>query len=441
MPGRVAPSDAPFTELSARPLGPFRRFLVVHPVAADWLVVAFFALAALPAWAVGDPPAAWRWPAVVAAAGLLLLRRRAPVLVLTATTAVAAAMLAASGSFAGLDLAVALALYAVVANRPMRTAWLSLAAVVSAALLALSVWALPRGGPRILFGQGEDGMPFDLRIGELIGLVVLSVLALAIGISVRHRREHVAALVERANALALDLQRREQLAVSAERTRIAREMHDVVAHSLSVMVALADGATASLDRRPDRAAAALEELSTTGRAALADMRRVLGTLRDGSAPDVPGSEVPDPVDPSAGVVAIERLVDRFRSAGLPVRLSTTGRDLPGDAGLRLAVYRIVQESLTNVLRHAPATPRVDVRIAVPEDAGAHVVVEVDNDGGPPAGAQVLPVGGTGQGIIGMRERAASCGGTLEAGPVPHGWAVRAALPATARPQGPGEDGG
>lgn len=437
----AAAPQAPFTEESARPLGPVRRYLVTHPVAADWLVIAFFAVGVLGPARGADAPA-WLWPAALVAGAALWWRRRAPLVALGVTTLLAAAMLAATGDLHGLDVAAALALYAVAAARPTRTAWLAFAALILAALGAAGLWSVTagaRGG-----GAGVDPL-VDLRLGQVIGLAVASLLAVAIGVGVRGRREHIAALVERANLLAFEREAVERLAAAAERARIAREMHDVLAHSLTVMIALADGAAATLERRPQSAATALTELSATGRTALADVRRVLGTLRedddrtaaDRGTADPGRAAVPDPVDPSVGLAAVERLVDRFRAAGLPITCTATGPDLPPDSALRLATYRIVQESLTNVLRHAPGSSRVDVRLEVRPGEGpgevdtAVLVVDNTANGATPA-APVDSSPGSGRGIMGMRERAASCGGTAEAGPTASGWRVRAVLRAEGR---------
>ncbi|NTW42187.1 MAG: hypothetical protein HGA44_20300 [Cellulomonadaceae bacterium] len=228
----------------------------------------------------------------------------------------------------------------------------------------------------------------------------------------RNRRLHVAELVARGNALARDRDQQALLARAAERTRIAREMHDVVAHSLSVMIALADGAGAALDRAPDRSRAALDELSATGRTALADMRRVLGVLHE---PDAP-------LQPQPGSDDLGELVERFRATGLPVRTAGLACPLPADTGLQLAVYRIVQESLTNALRYAPATALVDVTIS---RSPSSVEVVVTDTG---AGALVVDQGGAGHGLVGMRERVEVYGGTVTAGPWRGGWRVHAVLP-------------
>jgi signal transduction histidine kinase len=255
-----------------------------------------------------------------------------------------------------------------------------------------------------------------MRFSSVTSLAFLGLVAIAAGISVRNRRLHVTALVDRANALAVERDQGAQLAAAAERARIAREMHDVVAHSLSVMIALADGAGAAMERSPDRAREALEELSGTGRAALGDMRRVLGALRDPQAP----------LDPQPGSVDLDHLIDRFRTAGVPVRWTRTGPPLPPDAGLQLAVYRIVQEALTNVLRHAPGTGRVDV-VMVSTDG--HVEITVTDSGGAlgRGGVAAGDSAGSGRGLIGMRERAAVYGGRVQAGPHDAGWRVHAVL--------------
>jgi signal transduction histidine kinase len=252
----------------------------------------------------------------------------------------------------------------------------------------------------------------DDRVGSTAGTLILVLAAMAIGNSVRTRREHLADLMERANALARDRDRQAQLARAAERSRIAREMHDVVAHSLSVMITLADGASVALDRAPDRSRAALTELTATGRAALRDMRRVLGALAHDDAPLEPTGRGEDFVG----------LIDRFRTAGLPVRAEGLLLEPPADTGLRLALYRVVQESLTNVLRHAPGTARVDVSLRQRRDDWE---VTIADQGG------VMPAPeseGAGLGLVGMRERVELFGGTVEAGPSEHGWRVHVTIP-------------
>jgi signal transduction histidine kinase len=210
-------------------------------------------------------------------------------------------------------------------------------------------------------------------------------------------------------------------AAAEERRRIAREMHDVVAHSVSVMVVQAGGARRILDRDPDRAVEAAVLIEQAGRAALAEMRRLLGLMGPGEA----GAFAPQPT-----LDALDALIGRARSAGLPVTATVEGdpRDLP--AGAELAAYRVVQEALTNVIKHGGrAHTDVVVRwagdaleLAVTDDGG-HAVAGAGDD--LDAGA----LGGSGQGLIGMRERTRVYGGDLEAGPrAGGGFAVRARIP-------------
>nr|WP_255465814.1 histidine kinase [Cellulomonas sp. APG4] len=283
---------------------------------------------------------------------------------------------------------VAFGVYAVAASRPPRTTWLTFAATTVV------------------------GVAAGLATSSDTGIFFTSLIALAIGTSVRHRRLHVSEIVERTNALARDRDQQAQLARTAERTRIAREMHDVVAHNLAVMIALADGAGAALATRPDRTRHVLGEVSETGRSALADMRRVLGVLHE---PDAR-------FEPQPGSTDLPTLVERFRTAGLDVRTTGLHLDLPDDAGLQLTVYRIVSEALTNALRHAPGTGLVEIALTRTPDA---VEVDVRDEG--PAALPVRPPG-AGQGLIGMAERAAVYGGTVEAGPTATGWRVHAVLP-------------
>lgn len=409
-----APGDpAPFTELSARRLGPVRRYLVRHPVAMDVVVVVCFLLVAgLGATAEAAPMPSERELAMLAltavTAAALFWRRRRPLLVMTGLVALFAAGLALTEGATPVDLALAFGMYAVTTARPAWVAWATFVATVAAATTAIYLmpsFVEPVGGRVKTFAEPD-------RVGGVIVVVVLLLVGLAIGTSVRGRRLHVADLVARANALARDRDQQAALARASERSRIAREMHDVVAHSLSVMIALADGAGVAMERSPDRARAALTELSSTGRAALADMRRVLGVL-DGPQDDAA------PLEPQA--TDLDELVERFRTAGLPVRAVLDG-PLPDDANLRVAVHRVVQEALTNTLRHAPGTPRVDVRVTPRPGA---VEVEV-RDGG--ARLPVAPSPGAGRGLIGMRERAAVYGGTVDAGPSAGGWRVHATFP-------------
>jgi signal transduction histidine kinase len=197
---------------------------------------------------------------------------------------------------------------------------------------------------------------------------------------------------------------KEQLARSSERNRIAREMHDIVAHNLAVMVALADGAVASAATAPAQATDLMSKVSTTGRQALSEVRQLIGLLRD-----------------DARAADLDGLVDQVRAAGLPVALTTTGDAPRLDPATELTIYRIVQEALTNTMKHAGPDAKAEVVLRYD---GASVEVEVTDDG---TGATPEHEG---NGLTGMRERVAAQGGTFEAGPLAAGgWRVNARLTA------------
>ncbi len=251
-------------------------------------------------------------------------------------------------------------------------------------------------------------------MGSLLLLYALLLLGVAVGSAARARRLHAQELVERYRSLARERDQSAALARAAERAYIAREMHDVVAHNVSVMVALADGADAAFERAPDRSRDAVRQIARTGRSALEDMQGVLGALGPAGSDD-DRRTAPTEVD-------LPTLVERFGSAGIPVRATGLDTELPGDTSLRLAVARILGEALTNVLRHAPGSPSVEVCVRRTPTA---VEIEVLDDGGTQPGLG----GGSGRGIVGMRERAALLGGDVSAGPRPDGgWRVHAVLP-------------
>jgi signal transduction histidine kinase len=406
----------PFTELSDRRVGPVRRFFLRHPAAMDAVVMLAFAVPA--AASVLFP---YDYEPTLSALGFIALgtaalawRRRNPLAVAAAMGLLGIACTAATGRLSGFDLGIGLAVYAVAVARAARTAWTTAAVLVAATTLAVWLWEQPVVD--LSAGTAAEGSPLltDDRLSSVTGLVIFSLVALAAGISVRNRRQHLAAIVDRANALARDRERQAELARVSERNRIAREMHDVVAHSLSVMVALADGAGAAVDRAPEASRAALAELSTTGRAALADMRRVLGVLDDGGAP----------LKPQPGRLDLDALLERFRAAGLPVVAAGLDAPIPADPGLQLTVYRIVQEALTNTLRYAPGTPQAELTIR--RDASAVHIEVVDHGPRLPLDASE----GSGRGLVGMTERAQAYGGQVSSGPWRDGWRVLVDLPWT-----------
>lgn len=254
----------------------------------------------------------------------------------------------------------------------------------------------------------------------LVGLTGMAVAAAVLGITVRQHQALLASMQERAARLELERDQEGALAAAAERARIARELHDVVSHNLTVMTALADGAKYALSRSPEQATEAIGRVSETGRQALAEMRRLLGVLHE--TPD----ESERPFEPQPGLAQLTELVAQVEAAGVPVSLSVEGDPAALSSGLQLTVFRVVQEALTNTLKHAHRPASAGVRLRC---GPAEVELEVsDSDSGAVAAGERAVAGG-GRGIPGMRERALAYGGTLTAGPLPDGgWQVSLRLP-------------
>ncbi|WP_309135621.1 histidine kinase [Cellulomonas sp.] len=359
-------------------------------------------------------------------AALLLLRRAWPLAVTALLTVASLASLLVAGVLGVLGACLACALYSVAAAREPRTTWWTFGGVLVVVTAALwswqdlglievvawfgaatgSVWEPDTYLAQPLFSPAR-------RMGSVLLLHALLLLGVAVGSAARARRLHAQDLVERYRALARERDQSAALARAAERAHIAREMHDVVAHNVSVMVSLADGADAAFERAPAQSRDAVRQIARTGRAALADMQGVLGAL--GPAGDDDRRAEPTEVD-------LPTLVARFGDAGVPVRATGLDAELPDDTSVRLAVLRILSEALTNVLRHAPGSPAVEVCV---RRTPTTVEVEVLDAGGTRPGDG----GGTGRGLVGMRERAALLGGHVDAGPRPGGgWRVHAVLP-------------
>jgi signal transduction histidine kinase len=411
-----------------RPPGVIRRGIAAHPVATD-VVVALTAgafallggISKIAPWVI-VPSAVWPWYVLWALSyGGLLLRRRLPVTV----AAVAFAALVGQAALDETDLpwALLIALYSVAAYRGARWAWACSAVVVGLLWVLSTTLVLELESP--------------LVAGFGIVVVVL------VGLNVRSRRQYLAALIDRAAQLERDRDQEARLAAGAERARIARELHDVVAHGMSVMISLSDGADAVAEADPARSRDAVRQIGVVGREALADMRRLLGVLHDG---DDAAALAPQP-----GLDGLDDLVETYRSAGLPVALTRVG-ELPTAPAVQVVLYRTVQEGLTNALRYAerPGRVAVVVRGADPArgpapardaDTGSEtrigspgvggVTVEVVDDG---AGTVPAASVGTERGLVGLRERAALFGGSLEAGPRAElggrGWRLRLVLPGT-----------
>lgn len=319
-----------------------------------------------------------------------LWRRRYPLVVLGVMLTAACVQVLLGAPIIAADFMLLLAVY----NVATRYGW----AVSFPVAVAVVIWLLWAVLPRL----GEN----FIDMGELLSLVALIALVWTWGTLVRVRREYVASLQERAHQLEREREAQAQIAVAEERARIAREIHDIVSHSLSVVVVMSEGAASIVDAEPERAKSAMLGVRDTGRSALAEMRRMLGVLRD----DEPGSHAPQP-----GIAQLGRLEEDSKETGLPVTLTVEGEAVPLTAGLDLTVYRIVQEALTNVHRHAGSVSAVEVRLRYGE---SEVEVRVTDDGrgldDPLAGEPV------GHGLVGMRERITAYGGTLHAGMRPSG---------------------
>jgi signal transduction histidine kinase len=290
-------------------------------------------------------------------------------------------------------------------------------------LYTLAVYTDRRTTLLFALGLAADIVVVRLVLGSdwtsTIFFVLLYALAYITAEFLGTRRAYVAEVSARLAVAESDRDRRAVEAVSAERTRIARELHDVVAHAVSVMIVQADGASYALRSDPERAAAALANISATGRTALTELRRTVSLLRTDESSES---------HPEYGTAALAKIVELMRAAGLRVSIEQTGEldDLP--PAVSLGVHRLVQESLTNVLRHGGERPRAVVAVRREPSAVTVSVINSSDDTGPAVDIHAAPTTG-GFGVIGMRERVAVLGGELRAGPLPDGrWRVAATLP-------------
>jgi signal transduction histidine kinase len=344
----------------------------------------------------------------------LVWRRRAPRVVLAVTGLAVLAHLVIGYLPTWAEFGSLIALYTVAAHCPWRQS------VVAAALVAvgLAVYA-------VIVARRYPA-PFDERLQTWAVSYAQFAAAWFLG-TVQRRRLDYTAKLEALNAqLASEQELRARWAVAAERGRIARELHDVVAHSVSVMVVQAGAARRTLAASPGQAATALDQIESTGRQALVELRRLLGLLRSGDRDDEAA------LAPQPSLARLETLAAAAREAGLPVEVAVEGEPRPLPAGVDLSAYRIVQEALTNSLKHAgPA--RASVRVRYGREV-LEVQVEDDGNGVEPASGRRATDSDrrerrSGNGLIGMRERVALFGGMLEAGPRPEGgYRVAARLP-------------
>ena len=296
--------------------------------------------------------------------------------------------------------ALLIALYTVASRRPRKDALVCAGLLEVVAVTALLLYAHSKWWFDAIFVSG------------------MVAAALGLGLYFAARRAYLAELHDRAERLERERDQQAALAAAAERARIAREMHDVVAHHLTVMTTLAEAAVAVSASSPEKATDVMRSVAVTGRRALADTRRLLGVLRERGGQD--GAEALQPVP---DLSQLDALIEQVRSTGLDTALELHGQAPDVPAGLQLAVYRLVQEALTNTLKHGGAGARASVRLSFEP---GELRVDVNDDG---AGSAASAATGVGGGLPGMRERVHAYGGHVQAGPrQPAGWAVSARLP-------------
>lgn len=386
--------------------GLFRRFWARHPVVTDVLITGICLLlsvgsagivnAAIPETDVTEALRPLLVVLVILGCASLLMRRRTPIVPFTAAVLLELVFLTTMRD-GGTPL-ILFAAYALAVYGSTRAAWTGYGISVGA-VVAIAV-------PLLL----TSAVTLQTASNAVLNCVVLGLIGTLVGVNVGGRKRYLAAIIERSRQLLTERDQQAQLAAAAERARIAREMHDIVSHSLTVIVALSEGAAATPDREQARAAAA--SAAETARGALTEMRSMLGVLRDD---DSPAPLVPmEPTPPHDTVVAAQR-------AGFPATLSVSGSAEVSPA-VAHAIGRVVQEGVTNAMRHAPMATMIAVRVTY---ASEKVTIEVVNDG---AGG---PIGNDGFGVRGLAERAAHVNGTIRSAPEGDGrWALRAEFPAS-----------
>jgi signal transduction histidine kinase len=367
------------------------NWLQRHPRITDWGLF-LVALASAGGAAFHHERRALGFSLALLACVPLLFRRQRPLLVLALSTAATALIVAVWGLYNPIP--VGLALFTVASQCDRRRSLVA----GGASILVLAIE---------LLATLDALNPLPI-VGRLLGFGV----AWLIGDSVGTRRRYVDALEERAERLERERAAEAARAVAEEQARIARELHDVIAHNVSVMVVQAAAANDVFVTRPDRAREALRAIERTGRSALDELRRLLG-----------GGPGDAPYAPQPGIEDLDGLFERVRAAGLRVVVAVEGEQRALPPAVELSAYRVVQEALTNTLKHAHAT-QADVRVRYAEDE-LDVLIHDDGVG---LGASAT-VNGSGRGLVGMRERLALLGGSLAAGPADGGgYTVSARFP-------------
>ena len=379
-----------------------------HPMLVDGVLAAALVFAG-----VGSTFAKGMFLGIPLSLGLavpVVFRRKNPVLAYYTAIAAGALQVALDVRPSATDVAILILLYTLAAYTPRRTSVWGLAVCLAGSTVGILRW----------ISLINHSLLEWLTVASML-FAGPALLAWVLGDSMRYRRAYYASLEDRAARLEAERDAQVQIAAAAERARIARELHDVIAHNVSVMVVQADGASYAMDNDPARAREALAAISATGRQALAEMRRLLGVLRR------EGGGANSERAPQPGIGELGELLDQARGAGLPVSFTVEGDPQPLPGGVALAAYRIVQESLTNTRKHAGPVVSASVVLRYSPDT---VVLTISDDGWGDLGGTALP-GAPGHGLTGMRERVAMYGGSVTAGPRPGGgFEVEATLPLT-----------
>ncbi|WP_395360216.1 sensor histidine kinase [Streptomyces sp. YH02] len=389
-----------------------------HPLAFD-ATLAFGVLVSMIAGSFTDPHGSPTGPTfgervpsvasvllMVLAAAALVLRRRSPFHVLCFTVAVSLLELVNDTRPATVSMSAVIALYTVASRTDRPTTW-RVGLVTMAALTAAAM----AFGPTPWYAQ------------ENLGLFAWTGMAAAAGDAVRSRRAFVDAIRERAERAERTREEEAGRRVAEERLRIARDLHDVVAHHIALVNVQAGVAAHVMDKRPDQAKEALAHVRDASRSALDELRATVGLLRQSGDPEAP-------TEPAPGLAVLDGLLDSFRKAGLPVALARTDGERPLPATVDLAAYRIVQEALTNVRKHAGPDAKAEVSVV---RVGRTVEITVLDNGTSVPEPDRDPVPNGGHGLLGMRERVGALGGTLTAAPrYGGGFRVQAILPVTSR---------
>ncbi|MEV7285672.1 histidine kinase [Streptomyces sp. NPDC093252] len=343
-------------------------------------------------------------------AAALVFRRRAPLTVLAATGALTVLENVSSDSRAPVAMAAVVALYTVAARTDRTTTWrvalLTTAALAGSAMLA---------GPLPWYAQ------------ENLGIVAWTGIGATAGDAVRSRRAFVQAIRDRAEKAERTREEEARRRVAEERLRIARDLHDVVAHHIALVNVQAGVAAHVMDRRPDQAKEALAHVREASRSALNELRATVGLLRQSDDPEAP-------TEPAPGLAVLDALLATFRNAGLSVEVARADQGVTLPAAVDLAAYRVIQEALTNVQKHAGLQAKAEVSVV---RVGPSIEITVLDDG---TGDDTVPPPGGGHGLLGMRERVTAVRGTLTTGPrYGGGFRVHAILPVrTAKPVPTGE---